>query len=344
MKRSLLMVLCLSVVSAFAGVYDIEEFSAKDAGTPDDYIVAEFGGTLKVAPADEVETLQEGRLVVRQKFEDPFGESETSYQLYQGGKGDLSSMTALTADGVDYSKLVSAKLYERRGMSADKDVEKVYFDGKAVYAPGLTTAIVFIDGSPVTLKGDAPAAEEEETVAAAVPAASSSDEEECDEYDPDCEDEDEEDYTSYKTSAPVDNTSADDRDYAASDAASDVGDRFGIADEVRFWTAVGLSALAVTSAVIGIVQQSKAGEAQDAYDELSEINDKILSACNTDANPDKCRAVMSEKAGNSDWSLANMQKRMDENKKTNDSYATARNIWFGVAAGAIAGAVVLFVW
>ena len=344
MKRSLLMVLCLSVVSAFAGVYDIEEFSAKDAGTPDDYIVAEFGGTLKVAPADEVETLQEGRLVVRQKFEDPFGESETSYQLYQGGKGDLSSMTALTADGVDYSKLVSAKLYERRGMSADKDVEKVYFDGKAVYAPGLTTAIVFIDGSPVTLKGDAPAAEEEETVAAAVPAASSSDEEECDEYDPDCEDEDEEDYTSYKTSAPVDNTSADDRDYAASDAASDVGDRFGIADEVRFWTAVGLSALAVTSAVIGIVQQSKAGEAQDAYDELSEINDKILSACNTDANPDKCRAVMSEKAGNSDWSLANMQKRMDENKATHDSYATARNIWFGVAAGAIAGAVVLFVW
>lgn len=344
MKRSLLMVLCLSVVSAFAGVYDIEEFSAKDAGTPDDYIVAEFGGTLKVAPADEVETLQEGRLVVRQKFEDPFGESETSYQLYQGGKGDLSSMTALTADGVDYSKLVSAKLYERRGMSADKDVEKVYFDGKAVYAPGLTTAIVFIDGSPVTLKGDAPAAEEEETVAAAVPAASSSDEEECDEYDPDCEDEDEEDYTSYKTSAPVDNTSADDRDYAASDAASDVGDRFGIADEVRFWTAVGLSALAVTSAVIGIVQHSKAGEAQDAYDELSEINDKILSACNTDANPDKCRAVMSEKAGNSDWSLANMQKRMDENKATHDSYATARNIWFGVAAGAIAGAVVLFVW
>ena len=346
MKRSLLMVLCLSVVSAFAGVYDIEEFSAKDAGTPDDYIVAEFGGTLKVAPADEVETLQEGRLVVRQKFEDPFGESETSYQLYQGGKGDLSSMTALTADGVDYSKLVSAKLYERRGMSADKDVEKVYFDGKAVYAPGLTTAIVFIDGSPVTLKGDAPAAEEEETVAAAVPAASSSDEEECDEYDPDCEDEDEEDYTSYKTSAPVDNTSADDRDYAASDAASDVGDRFGIADEVRFWTAVGLSALAVTSAVIGIVQQSKAGEAQDAYDELSEINDKILSACNVpdEPNPDKCRAIMSEKAGNSDWSLANMQKRMDENKKTHDSYATARNIWFGVAAGAIAGAVVLFVW
>ncbi len=342
MKRSLLMVLCLSVVSAFAGAYDIEEFTAKDAGTPDDYIVAEFGGTLKVAPADEVESLQDGRLVVRQKFEDPFGESETSYQLYQGGKGDLSSMTALSADGVDYSKLVNAKLYERRGLPADKDVEKVYFDGKSVYAPGLTTAVVFIDGSPVTLKGDAP--EEEETVAAA-PAASSNDEEECDEYDPDCEDEDNEDYSSYKTSAPVDNT-ADDRDYAASDAAKDVGDRFGIADEVRFWTAVALSAVAGAGIVMGVLQHSKASEAQDAYDELSDINNKVLSVCNApdEPNPDKCRAIMSEKAGDSDWSLANLQKRMDENKKTHDSYASARNIWFGVSAAAIAGAVVLFVW
>ncbi|MDD7497504.1 MAG: hypothetical protein PUK29_04520, partial [Fibrobacter sp.] len=111
-------------------------------------------------------------------------------------------------------------------------------------------------------------------------------------------------------------------------------------------TAVALSAVAGAGIVMGVLNHSKAGEAQDAYDELSEINDKILSACNVpdEPNPDKCRAIMSEKAGNTDWSLANMQKRMDENKKTHDSYATARNIWFGVAAGAIAGAVVLFVW
>ena len=212
MKRSLLMVLCLSVVSAFAGIYDIEEFSAKDAGTPDDYIVAEFGGELKVAPADEVATLQSGRLVVRQKFEDPFGESETSYQLYQGGKGDLSSMTPMTAEGVDYSKLVNAKLYTRRGAAADKDVEKVYFDGKAVYAPGLSTAVVYIDGSPVTLKGDesASASDDEEETVAAAPAVPSSKAQECDEYDPDCEDEDDDDYSSYKTSAPVDNSADDD--------------------------------------------------------------------------------------------------------------------------------------
>jgi hypothetical protein len=340
MKRSLLMVLCLSVVSAFAGIYDIEEFSAKDAGTPDDYIVAEFGGELKVAPADEVATLQSGRLVVRQKFEDPFGESETSYQLYQGGKGDLSSMTPMTAEGVDYSKLVNAKLYTRRGAAADKDVEKVYFDGKAVYAPGLSTAVVYIDGSPVTLKGDesASASDDEEETVAAAPAVPSSKAQECDEYDPDCEDEDDDDYSSYKTSAPVDN-SADDRDYAATDAARDVGDRFGIADEVRFWTAVGLSALAVTAAVIGIIDHSKANEARDAYDSLNELSDFTVRKCEGNAT---CEEIMVSYVKSQD--LRGLQNRIDQNKKTQDSYTSARNIWFGISAASIAGAVVLFVW
>jgi hypothetical protein len=344
MKRSLLMVLCLSIVSAFAGAYDIDEFTAKDAGSPDDYIEAEFGGKLKVAPAEEVESLQEGRLVVRQKFEDPFGDSETSYQLYQGRAGDLSSMTALSADGVDYSKLVNAKLYPRRGVPADKDVEKVYFDGKSVYAPGLSSAVVFIDGSPVTLKGESASDEEEEEEEEETAAASkSSAGTECDEYDPDCEDEDDEDISAYKTSAPVDNT-ADDRDYAASDAARDVGDRFGIADEVRFWTAVGLTALAVTSAVIGIMQHSKANEAKDAYDELDALNSKYLGVCDAEMYAEKCREFMVARAENDGWTLQDLQRRMNENKDTQNSYSSARNIWFGVSAASIAGAVVLFVW
>ena len=345
MKRSLLMVLCLSVVSAFAGVYDIDEFTAKDAGVPDDYIVAEFGGQLKTAPADEVSSLQDGRLVVRQKFEDPFGESETSYQLYQGGKGDLSSMTPMTAEGVDYSALVSAKLYQRRGMAADKDVEKVYFDGKSVYAPGLSTAVVYIDGNAVTLKAsESASSDDEEKVAAAAPAVPSSEAEECDDYDPDCEEEDDEDYTSYKTTAPVDNT-ADDRDYAASSAASDVGDRFGIADEVRFWSAVALSVVAGGAAILGIVNHSKANEAKDAYDKMSEINESMLSICAGDqTNPERCKEIMSDKAKVGDWTLADHQRRMNENKDTQNSYTTARNIWFGGSAAAIAGAVVLFVW
>ncbi len=336
MKRSILLALCLSVVSAFAGAYDINEFEAKDAGTPDEYITAEFGGELKVAPADEVESLQDGRLVVRQKFVDPFGDGEATYQLYQGAAGDLSSMTALTADGVDYSKLVTAKVYKRRGMAAGEDEEKVYFDGKSIFAPGLTSAIAFIDGMPVQLKGDAPV---EEPVAAAAP-QSSSDDEYCDDDDDDCEDD--EDLSKYRTNAPVDNTSADSRDYAANDAAADVGDRFGIADEVRFWSAVGLSALAVTSIVMGVLQHMDANKAKDAYDDLDELNSSIISVCGGDA---ACEVAMSEKAGSQNgWTVKDLQRRMDENKKTQDSYTSARNIWFGVAGLSIAGAVVLFVW
>lgn len=338
MKRSILLALCLSVVSAFAGAYDISDFDAKNMGTEDEYISAEFGGTLKTIPADEVESLQEGRLVVRQKFEDPFDPSETAYQLFQGSAGDLSSMTAMTADGVDYSKLLTAKLYKKRGEAANKDVEKVYFDGKSVFAEGLTSAIVFIDGSPVTLKGEGAEEPAEEPVAAA---AKSDDDEYCDDDDEDCEDD--EDLSKYRTNAPVDNTSADSRDYAASGAAGDVGDRFGIADEVRFWSAVGLSAVAAASIVIGVLQHMEANKAKDAYDELNELNESILSACDTDPNPN-CREIMSTQTKVDNWSLANLQSRMDENKKTQDSYTSARNIWFGVAGASIVGAVVLFVW
>lgn len=335
MKCSILLALCLSVATAFAGT-DIDEFSAKDSGTPDDFISAEFGGKLKTIPADEVESLQDGRIVMRQKFEDPFGDAETSYQLYQGSAGDLSSMTAMTADNVDYSKLVSAKLYKNSSADENEDVEKVYFDGKSVFAEGLTSAVVYVDGSPVTLKGEG-----------ATETAEASSDEYCDEYDTDCEDEDEDVYQ-YKTTAPVDNSAADSRDYAASDAASDVGDRFGIADEVRFWSAVGLTALAATSIVVGILQHSQANKAQDAYDELAGIDDGITAACQNEINPNACREIMIQKGeyktATGVWTVADLQRRMNKNKKTHDSYASARNVWFGIAGASIAGAVVLYVW
>ena len=105
MKRLSFIVLC-AALTAFAGPYDIDGFDATDVGSPDQYITAEFGGQLKKAPASGVSSLQSGRLVVRQKFEDPFGESETMYQLYQGRAGDLSSLTPLTAEGADYSDIV----------------------------------------------------------------------------------------------------------------------------------------------------------------------------------------------------------------------------------------------
>jgi hypothetical protein len=347
MKRSFLATICLFVAAAFAGPYDIEEFAAQDPGSPDDVITAEFGGELTTIPVDEVATLQEGRLVVRQKFTDPFGEQPTAYQIYQGSAGDLSSMTALTApDGTDYTALVKAKLYPRRGMPATDDVEKVYFDGKSVFVPGATTAIAFINGDPIQLKAaNAEAAAEDAEFAAADAGAGPKDEEECDENDEDCEEEEDE---GYDVAGDVDSTNeeADERDNAAYGASSDVTDRFGIADEVRFWSAVGLAAVFLGSAVMGVLQHSKANEAKDAYDDLSDVEDQLLNevdkACNFDG---KCREAMIQKAdlGNG-YTIAQLQERKKTNKKTQDSYSTARNIWFGVAGLSLTAAIVLYVW
>ena len=355
MKRSFLATICLFVATAFAGPYDIEEFSAQDAGSPDEYITAEFGGELTTIPVDEVSSLQEGRLVVRQKFTDPFGEQPTAYQIYQGSAGDLSSMTALTApEGTDYSALVKAKLYPRRGMPATDDVEKVYFDGKSVFIPSATTAIAFINGDAIQLKAaNAEAAAEEAEFAAADADAGAKDdeEEECDDNDPDCEDEDE-DEPSYNT-ANVDATdeAADNRDLSAYDASSDVTDRFGIADEVRFWSAIGLAAVFVGSAIMGVIQHSKANEAKDAYDDLDDLEKQVLGevdkACTgADGVVDgKCREAVIQMAPlSNDYTIAKLQERKKTNKKTQDSYATARNIWFGVAGLSLTAAIVLYVW
>ena len=352
MKRLFFVALCLSVASAFAGPYDIEEFTAKNAGSPDNFITAEFGGELKTAPADEVSSLQDGRLVVRQKYTDPFGESETAYQLYQGAKGDLSSVVALKADGVDYSKLVTAKFYARRGMPAEDDVETVYFDGKSVFIPGYSTAFAFINGASVQLTGAAPA----EEPPSAKPAVASSEEEECDDYDPDCEEEEDEDDVDVKGDLDESNAKADARDYAVSNASENATDRFGIADEVRFWTAIGLSALAATGAVIGVMQHMEANKASDAFDDLSNLHDKIMNgdgagfqgindACKSNENPEACVVAMKQYADfGIPYTVNDLEKRMETNKNTRDSYTLARNLWFGFTAVSLTAAIVLFVW
>ena len=149
------------------------------------------------------------------------------------------------------------------------------------------------------------------------------------------------------------NSYADSRDYSASAAAQDVKDRFGIADEVRFWSAVALSAVAAGSAVIGILQQMKSSEANDAYKDLENIADavegKIKEACSTQGDPQRCIKVFKETDSKKifivdDWTYADLQRRMKINKDTKDSYATGRNIWFGVTAVSLTAAIVLFAW
>lgn len=353
MKHSFLLAICLSAAAAFAGAYDISEFSAQDKGTPDKYIAAEFGRQLKTAPADEVPSLQKGRLVLRQKFEDPFGDTEPTYQLYQGRAGDLSNLVALTPpEGVTYTSLVTAKFYSARGQQAKDDAEKVYFDGTAIYIPGLTSAFAIINEKPVELQSEA------DRAAAAKAAEPVAEKKKCDEYDydPDCDDDD---LKKYDVSGNLNNSNAraDAMDYSASAASSDVTSRFGIADEVRFWSAVALTAVAAGSAVLGILQQKKASEAKDAADELGNIahivDRKIELSCSSKdiANKDACidffkhtedpNAFSEPTKG---WTYVGLQNRIKINKDTQSSYATARNIWFGVSALSLTAAIVLYVW
>ena len=398
MKRILLLVLLSFFAISFADTYTISNFSAEDVGTPDSYIQAEFGGELKTASPTAVLDIQKGRLFIRQKFEDPFGEEETVYQIYQGRAGNISSLKALQPPpSVSYAKLLNLKLYASSSDEASQDIEKVYFDGKSVYIEG-STAFVSVNGSMVELKPassapalvPAPAApaapavssyddygeeeEEEEDVAPAppvepiveakpiVPPKLIADDEEdedyeyCDEDDPECEEE-YEDEEEYDVAGDVGSTNAhaDAMDYAASSAASDVKDRFGIADEVRFWSGVALAAVAAGGAVVGVLQHMKVNEAGDAYDKLSSIEksfiDEIELQCATSTDPGKCRTAMMWDVSNNgisvngeNYTLNQLRSRIDVNKTTMDSYTLFRNLWFGISAVSLTASIVLFVW
>ena len=142
MKRSFLLALCLSAAAAFAGVYDIADFTAKDAVSSDNQIFASYG-ELNTVSVDEAASVPSGKIVLRQKFAQESGIN--AYQLYIGDVGDISSMTALSVPSTaSYKNVVKSKLYVRRGMKPGDDAEKVYFDGKFVYIPGATSAIAFV--------------------------------------------------------------------------------------------------------------------------------------------------------------------------------------------------------
>ncbi|MBO4713894.1 MAG: hypothetical protein J5615_08415 [Fibrobacter sp.] len=348
MKRSFLLALCLSAAAAFAGVYDIADFTAKDAVMSDNQVFAANGGQpLSTASVAEASAVPSGNIVLRQKFAQESGLN--AYQLYIGSIGDVSSMTALSVPtGTSYGDVVKAKIYARRGMKPGDDVEKVYFDGKFVYVPGATSAVAFVNNSQIDLKNEAPAATK-----------SAAPQQECDEFDVSCD----EDIIAAKSGKNYDvsgdmnksNSYADSRDYSASAAAQDVKDRFGIADEVRFWSAVALSAVAAGSAVVGVLQHMKSSEANKAYKDLENVANtvdaKIKEACATVSNPTACEHHFRTTDDSNlfmfpgtSWSYVNIQNRMKVNKDTKDSYAMGRNIWFGVTALSLTTAIVLFAW
>lgn len=352
MKSKIFAIVGFLAISAFAADnYTISNFSGDEVGTPDSYIDAEFGGSLKTSTSGTVENVQSGRFYVRQKFEDPFGESPTTYQLYEGREGsEKSSLSAFTLPmGIAYGFVVKAKVYPSADADANADVEKVYFDGSSVYVEGASQLFVHrgvkvIELVPANAPESSSSVEESSSsaedayAAAAVSSSSSDDDEYCDDDDPDCEEE-------YDVQGDVTSTANDANDdyYATRDASNDVTDRFGVADEVRKWSAWGLVAVAAAGIGMGIYNQMQYSDAKSAHDDWSDNIDNLKKNMKASCGGDeKCYQALLYQ--DPEGHIANSKKTMNKNKDTMDSYGMARNIWFGVAAASIAGSIVLFTW
>jgi len=151
MKRMHLWILLgMFAAEAFAGQYTIEKFEGEDAGDPDTYIAAEFSNQLKKANPNQI---QDGRFYVRQKFEDPFGEDASTYQIYEGRATPArNKLGKFSLSEVSYAELIKAKFFLNRGSSGDDDIEKVYFDGKSVFVEGEDPIFASINGKMTELK------------------------------------------------------------------------------------------------------------------------------------------------------------------------------------------------
>jgi hypothetical protein len=361
MKSTRFALIGILAMAAFAADnYTIQSFSGTEEGSPDQYIDAEFGGSLKISASGTVENVQEGRFYVRQKFEDPFGETPTTYQLYEGREGsDKASLSSFTLPaGIAYGFAVKAKAYSSSDAEATADIEKVYFDGKSIFAEGVSQMYLHRGVKVIELvPANAPessssemteesSSSEEVAAVAAVESSSSTAEDEseyCDENDPDCEEEEEYDVQGDVTATA---SYANDEDYAANSAANDVSDRFGIADEVRKWSAWGLVGLAATSIGLGVYNQMQYSDAKSAHDDINSFISKhknnMKQACEGD---NACyEALLWYEQNDPESSISSLSSRNKKNKDAMDSYSTARNIWFGIAAASIAGSIVLFTW
>lgn len=131
-------------LEALAAPFAIDKFTGDEAGDPDTYIAADFSNQLRIAKIDQI---QDGRFYVRQKFEDPFGEEETTYQLFEGRATPLKAKLAkFSFDEVPYTTLIKAKFFLNRNAHGDEDIEKVYFDGSSIFVEGESAIYAHLNG------------------------------------------------------------------------------------------------------------------------------------------------------------------------------------------------------
>ena len=157
MKIRFLVALLLLLTSfAWAGKWTVDSFdNSPDPGDPDDFIAAESGSGLKPVRPDQVS--QGGnRFYVRQKFEDPFGDEEATYQIFQGRQTEAGkTLGKISLDGIPYQTLLKMKLFYSRSASGDDDLENVYYDGKDIFVEGEDPVYINLNGKMEELRPSA---------------------------------------------------------------------------------------------------------------------------------------------------------------------------------------------
>ena len=145
--------LLLLVTSAWASRWAVDSFdNSSEPGEADNYVAAEFSGGLKPVKPEQV-TQQSGRLYVRQKFEDPFGDEEATYQIFQGRATEAAkNLGKISLDGIPYQTLLKMKLFYSRNASGDDDLENVYYDGKDIFVEGDDPVYINLNGKMEELK------------------------------------------------------------------------------------------------------------------------------------------------------------------------------------------------
>jgi len=143
----------LFCASAWAGKWTIDSFDdSPDPGEPDNHIGAESGGGLKPVQPSQVSP-QSGRLYVRQKFEDAFGDEEATYQIFQGRTTEATKgLGKISLEGIPYQTLLKMKLFYTKTASGDDDLETVYFDGKDIFVEGEDPVYINLNGRMEELK------------------------------------------------------------------------------------------------------------------------------------------------------------------------------------------------
>jgi hypothetical protein len=149
----LLMSFLLLASMAWAGTWTIDEFDdSPDPGEEDNFIAKESGSGLKPVQPEEV-SQQGNRLYVRQKFEDPFGDEDAVYQIFQGrAKEAAKGLGKISLDGIPYTTLLKMKLFYSRNAKGDDDLETVYFDGKDILVEGEDPVYINLNGKMEELK------------------------------------------------------------------------------------------------------------------------------------------------------------------------------------------------